>query len=555
MQNAGIDETLDPYSGQNWGAYVATSCINPTNWTRSYSRSGYLDALSPRSNYAVLANAQVTRLLFNSSSPANNLTANAVEYTLDGGATKLTVNVNKEVILAGGSVGSPTVLLYSGVGPKDVLSAAGIPILSELPGVGQHLQDHLSVSVQWSTDQPTAGSVYVDNTDEQSDPVFLSYVNSAVAYANSTALFGSGVGALQASIINQAADFNPDGSSDETVIAGYKAIYDTTVNTILTSPVAQIELLFANNADGSIRITVCLQHPFSQGRIYITSSNPMDYPTIDPNYLSHPADLTILREGLKLARRVGEAAPLSASMINETLPGLQVQSDQDWEDWLKGQISTEFHPCGSCAMLPLNQGGVVDANLHVYGLANVRVADASVPPIDFAAHLMVSTYGLAEQASHMIRAFHNGVAASKPSSTSSGKGGGVSSTASSTPNPAAAASATTTPALSWSETHHSARNVGIGVGVGVPLGLISLAALFWFLRRRRPTHQPIQSGNYGIVGMVPSTEALDQHELDESIDGGSLFKYGAVPQGEKDYRRHAKKESKVGVFEVDPGVD
>ena len=141
--NVGIGDSYDAYGGQNLGAYVSTSAINPTNWTRSYSRSGYLDPLPPRPNYDVLTNAYVTRVLFNSSSPASNLTANAVEYTRDGGATKLTVKVNKEVILAGGSIGSPAVLLHSGVGPKDVLSAAGVPLVSELPGVGQHLQDHL----------------------------------------------------------------------------------------------------------------------------------------------------------------------------------------------------------------------------------------------------------------------------------------------------------------------------------------------------------------------------------------------------------------------------
>jgi len=141
-ENVGIADSQDAYGGQNLGAYVSTSAINPTNWTRSYSRSGYLDPLPPRPNYDVLTDAYVTRLLFNSSSPANNLTANAVEYTRDGGETKLTVKVNKEVILAGGSIGSPAVLLYSGVGPKDVLSAAGVPLVSELPGVGQHLQDH-----------------------------------------------------------------------------------------------------------------------------------------------------------------------------------------------------------------------------------------------------------------------------------------------------------------------------------------------------------------------------------------------------------------------------
>lgn len=143
MQAIGVTVSQDTYSGENWGAYVSTSAINPANWTRSYSRSGYLDPLPPRSNYDVLADAYVTRLIFNSSSPTGNLTADAVEYSPDNGATKLTVKVNKEVILAGGTVGSPAVLLYSGIGPKDVLNGAGVTVVSELPGVGHHLQDHL----------------------------------------------------------------------------------------------------------------------------------------------------------------------------------------------------------------------------------------------------------------------------------------------------------------------------------------------------------------------------------------------------------------------------
>lgn len=145
MANSG-----DTYGGENWGSYVANSAINPTNWTRSYSRSGYLDPLPPRPNYAVLADAHVTRLLFNSSSPKGNLSANAVEYTRDNGATKMVVKVKKEVILAGGTIGSPTVLLYSGVGPKDVLAGAGVIMVQELPGVGQHLQDHLVSSAHVS---------------------------------------------------------------------------------------------------------------------------------------------------------------------------------------------------------------------------------------------------------------------------------------------------------------------------------------------------------------------------------------------------------------------
>lgn len=140
--NMGIAASSDMYGGQPWGAEVSTSCINPTNWTRSYSRTGYLDPLADTGNYDVLANAHVTRIIFDNST-SGNLTANAVEYTTNNGTTKLTVKVNKEVILTAGTIGSPAVLLHSGVGPKDVLSSAGVDLVSELPGVGQHLQDHL----------------------------------------------------------------------------------------------------------------------------------------------------------------------------------------------------------------------------------------------------------------------------------------------------------------------------------------------------------------------------------------------------------------------------
>lgn len=139
----GIPVSDDFYGGANWGAVVSTSIIDPSTWTRSYSRTGYLDPLPDRGNYDVLANAHVTRILLDRSSPSDNHRASAVEYTPDEGATNLKVNVNKEVIIAAGSVGSPAVLLHSGVGPKDVLSNAGVDLVLELPGVGQHLQDHL----------------------------------------------------------------------------------------------------------------------------------------------------------------------------------------------------------------------------------------------------------------------------------------------------------------------------------------------------------------------------------------------------------------------------
>lgn len=243
-------------------------------------------------------------------------------------------------------------------------------------------------------------------------------MNGATAYVNASVLFGAGVSSLQSSITSEINNYIPDTSTDSGVIDGYKAIYGTTANTILTSPLGLIELVIGLSTDGAIQIGANLQHPFSHGQISINSSNPLDYPVINPNYLNHPADVEILREGVKLARQLGETQPIAGYMTEETWPGTDVQTDDEWDAWMRNNIFTEYHPSSSCAMLPLDQGGVVDANLRVYGLSNVRVADASVPPIAFSAHLMASTYGLAEQASTLIRAYYNAPTPTKNSTNS-----------------------------------------------------------------------------------------------------------------------------------------
>ena len=198
---------------------------------------------------------------------------------------------------------------------------------------------------------------------------FLSYINSATAYVNASTLVGvdkasdfynSVAGALS----DSASKLVP--STDATVIEGYKAIYNVTANTLLT-PVGQVEILLSLSSPGTISIQAALQHPFSQGRLYINSSNPFDYPVIDPGYLTHSADLTLMREGLKFARQLGNTAPINANLGPEVTPGAAVVTDDDWDKWLAGVIGTEFHPSCSCAMLPKEKGGVVDAKLKVYG--------------------------------------------------------------------------------------------------------------------------------------------------------------------------------------------
>lgn len=146
MQAAGIPTSADADNGNNLGAFFATSAINPTNWTRSYSRSAYLDPASARTNFHVLVNATVTRVTWADNIVAGDLVASGVEYSTGLGGAVHTVMANTEVILSGGAIGSPQILMLSGIGPRDVLEAAGVTVKSELPGVGQHLQDHL---VRW----------------------------------------------------------------------------------------------------------------------------------------------------------------------------------------------------------------------------------------------------------------------------------------------------------------------------------------------------------------------------------------------------------------------
>lgn len=180
LNNVGVPPCPDGASGQGWGAYVTTSAINAANWTRSYSRSAYIDPLPPRPNLTILVNSTVTQILFSKDASSGNLTATGVQFATASGASAQTVNANKEVILSAGAIGSPQLLMVSGIGPSDVLQAAGISVQAALPGVGQHLQDHLvglfqillyaflcfrqSTPIIWNSSYQTAGAVYASGS-------------------------------------------------------------------------------------------------------------------------------------------------------------------------------------------------------------------------------------------------------------------------------------------------------------------------------------------------------------------------------------------------------
>ena len=254
-----------------------------------------------------------------------------------------------------------------------------------------------SSGLLFKTDSDTAASLYASNATGNG-PEFLSYVNSAIAYVGANKLLGEdGAASLRQQVSDQLSSSLSDlvPTSSDAVKRGYEAIYKTTLDTIFPSEVGQVEILLQLTSRGPddtnvITIQAGVQHPFSHGRLYITSADPFANPVVDPQYFSHPADAVILREGLKLVRKIAATDPLKAFIGDEIQPGPDVQSDEQWEAWVKQNAGTEYHPSSSCAMLPRDQGGVVDADLKVYGLGNVRVVDASVFPISVSAHVSIS---------------------------------------------------------------------------------------------------------------------------------------------------------------------
>ncbi|KAG2012252.1 aryl-alcohol oxidase [Coprinopsis cinerea AmutBmut pab1-1] len=432
LEEVGVPSLESPNGGSTLGGFITPSSINPSNWTRSYTRPAYIDSLPPRANLHILPEALVTRLGFHdkhrSSISGNDrkdqLIANSVEFEVGGdvnrggeGGRKWVVGVNREVILTAGALGSPKILMHSGVGPRDVLEAAGVDVVHELPGVGQNLQDHMTAGIVFESQMETAGDIHESNSDFARSPEFLSFINDAVAFANITRLFGSdGASALQSELQSTlealSSGSTPDGLSfssllpgaSNEVIEGYKATYNLTITTFWSDSVAHVELLMSLISPGTVSIQSALQHPLSRGRVWINSTSPYDPILIDPNYFSHPADRTIMRQGVRLVRELGGVLREMGVVGAEIEPGTEVESDADLDNWLTNSgATTQYHPMGTCAMLGRELGGVVDEKLRVYGLANVRVADTSVYPYEFAAHLASATFGVAESAAEVVR--------------------------------------------------------------------------------------------------------------------------------------------------------
>ncbi len=352
----GIERTADFNGPEQWGAGFYR--VHQRNGRRYSAAAAYLHPALKRPNLRVETGALVTRVRI------EHGRAVGVEYAQNGEAHHAAAE--REVILAGGAVNSPQLLMLSGVGPAQHLKDLGIPVVADLPGVGENLQDH-----------PLCGVAY-----ESKRPVSLA---SAESLPN-VARYLLGRGPLTSNVAEAGAFPRQQPSIQFHFAPGF----------FLEHGFRRIEGHGFSMGPTLIRVG-------SRGRIRLRSADPLEQPSIDPAYLSEGADLRALIDGLLLAREIAHTRTFDSFRGAEVNPGPAVKSEQDLREYVKNTAETLYHPTGTCK-IGTDAMAVVDGYLHVYGVEGLRVADASVMPEIVSGNTNVPTLMIAEKAAAMIRA-------------------------------------------------------------------------------------------------------------------------------------------------------
>jgi choline dehydrogenase len=369
-QEVGLDYRADvnhlpPGSGDNIGWVQQTR----RGRRRQSTARTYLRPAKRRPNLVILTGAVVQRVLL------DGARAEGVEYLRDGRVDR--VLARREVILSAGAVGSPHILQLSGVGDPDRLARAGIPARHALPGVGRNFQDHYIARVACSV----AGAATLNEKARG-----LPFLGEVLRY-----LF-AGTGMLT--------------YASSLVCASAKVLAE--------SATPDVQCLFSPGsfAPGAVRrlddkpgmtIGMWQMRPLSRGYVEARSPDPAAPPAINPRYLAEETDRRCVVGGLKLARRLFAAPAIRRYVAAETLPGADVETDDELLAYARQMGSTVFHASCSCRM-GRDPMAVVDDNLRVRGLAALRVVDASVMPAVTSTNTNAPTIMIAEKGAEMILA-------------------------------------------------------------------------------------------------------------------------------------------------------
>ncbi len=346
---------------------------------RMSAARAYLQPARKRSNLTVISRAHATRILF------EGTRASGVEYIRNGRAER--VYAGREVIVSGGSVNSPQLLMLSGVGPADALKRHGIDIVRQQQNVGQNMQDHLCI------DHTYRAKVRTLNDDL--GPLF-----GKLRHGINYVLRRRGPLALG---VNQAGGFirtRPDLERPN------MQLYFSPVS-YTKAPPGKRPLMSPDPFSGVIMGTQPTR-PTSRGHLELRSSDPFDAPAIHPNYLSTNHDVAEQLEGARFLRKLAQAPAFAEILEEEIRPGRQVETDDEMIADIRARAGTVFHPVSTCRMGESETDSVVNARLQVHGLANLRVVDASVFPAVTSGNTNAPTIMVAEKGADIILSDHAG---------------------------------------------------------------------------------------------------------------------------------------------------
>ncbi len=368
---AGIPRNADINAANQEG--VSYYQLTVKNGQRCSAAVAYLHPAMKRANLGVETNALTTRVLF------EGRRAVGVEYLQDGVAKK--ARARHEVILCGGAINTPQLLQVSGVGDADLLRSLGIAVVQHSPGVGENLQDHYVITETWRL---KAGTVSVNELTKG-----RRFLGETLRYVFQR----KGLLTLSAAHIAAFVKSRPDLAGPDIQFHILPATMD--VEKLMLEQKMELE------GQPGLTIAPCQVRPESRGRIRITSADPSVYPSIAPNYLADPLDQEVAVAGLKWGRRIAAQPALAPFIEHEMMPGPDLQSDQALLEYARAAGTTIYHPVGTCQM-GHGPRAVVDPQLRVIGVENLRVVDASVMPRLVSGNTNAPTIMIAEKAADLV---------------------------------------------------------------------------------------------------------------------------------------------------------
>jgi choline dehydrogenase len=355
-------ERAEALDGEHVGG-VGLVHVTQRRGRRSSTARAYLRPARRRRNLEIKTGAQATGIVL------ENGRATGVRYVRNGVEER--AQASRKVVLSAGAVGSPQLLLLSGIGPADELRALGVDVMVDLPGVGRNLRDHVVAGVLAHIDSPVSLAAAETKTN------LIRYLLRRRGMLTSN--------------VAEAAAF---------------------VHTMPDLPAPDLELIFAPAlyldegltppAEHGVSVGAVLLRPESIGSIHLASADPFAPPLIQPNYVSTEGDLRVLVEGTKLARRVLAAQPLADYVGEELLPGEAAQTDEEIATFVRRHAHTLYHPVGTCRM-GMDELAVVDPELRVRGVDSLRIADASIMPTLISGHTNAAAIMIGEKAADLIR--------------------------------------------------------------------------------------------------------------------------------------------------------